>query len=170
MLECMSDEELRPIVVGVDDTPASAAALRWAVAEARRRSCSVDAISVWHMDYGVVLTSQAMAAGFDIEPARVESARRAVLEAATEGVTEVELRRILVEGDPRKLLVEMSRDAQLLVVGNRGHSAITELVLGSVSSYCVHHATCPVVVVKAAEEMQHLEEQSILPLTPGPLL
>ncbi len=80
------------------------------------------------------------------------------------------MRRILIEGDVKKLLVAMSRDARLLVVGNRGQGTLTELMLGSVSSYCVHHATCPVVVVKAAERTTSHEEQPLAPLTPGPLL
>jgi nucleotide-binding universal stress UspA family protein len=93
-----------------------------------------------------------------------------VLDEAAADVTGVQVRRILIEGDVKKLLVEMSRDARLLVVGNRGHSPLTELLLGSVSSYCVHHATCPVVVVKAAGRTTPREERLLAPLTPGPLL
>lgn len=84
-----------------------------------------------------------------LDAASIEAANRSVLDAATADIGDVDLRRILVEGDVKKLLVEMSRDARMLVVGNRGHSAVAELLLGSVSAYCVHHASCPVVVVKA---------------------
>lgn len=143
----MSDNELRPIVVGVDGSVAGAAAFRWAVEEARQHDCPIDAISVWHMDYGVLTTPTAAASGLDA--ASIEAANRSVFDAATADVGDVDLRRILIEGDVKKLLVEMSRDARMLVVGNRGHSAAAELLLGSVSAYCVHHATCPVVVVKA---------------------
>lgn len=143
----MSDNELRPIVVGVDGSAAGAAALRWAVQEARQHDCPIDAISVWHMDYGVMMAPGAAYSGLDA--ASIEAANRSVLDAATADIGDVDLRRILVEGDVKKLLVEMSRDARMLVVGNRGHSAVAELLLGSVSAYCVHHASCPVVVVKA---------------------
>lgn len=143
----MSDNELRPIVVDVDGSAAGAAALRWAVEEARRHDWPIDAISVWHMDYGVMMEPGAAVSGLD--PASIEAANRSVLDAATASVGDVDLRRILIEGDVKKLLVEMSRDARMLVVGNRGHSAVAELLLGSVSAYCVHHANCPVVVIKA---------------------
>jgi nucleotide-binding universal stress UspA family protein len=143
----MSDNELRPIVVGVDGSAAGAAAFRWAVEEARQHDCPIDAISVWHMDYGVMMAPEATASGLDA--ASIEAANRSVLDAATVDAGDLDLRRILIEGDVKKLLVEMSRDARMLVVGNRGHSAAAELLLGSVSSYCVHHASCPVVVVKA---------------------
>ncbi|MDX8056505.1 universal stress protein, partial [Lentzea sp. BCCO 10_0798] len=143
----MSDNELRPIVVGVDGSAGGAAALRWAVEEARRHDCTIDAVSVWHMDYGVMMAPEAVASGLDA--ASIEAANRSALDAATAEVGDVELRRILIEGDAKKLLVEMSRDARMLVVGNRGRSAVAELLLGSVSAYCVHHASCPVVVIKA---------------------
>jgi nucleotide-binding universal stress UspA family protein len=164
----MSDSELRPIVVGVDGSAAAAAALRWAVGQAREQACPIDVISVWHMDYGVRATILPSGAEFDAKNA--EAGQQTVLDEATVDVTGVELRRILVEGDVKKLLVEMSRDARLLVVGNRGHSSLTELLLGSVSSHCVHHATCPVVVVKAAEQATPREERPMAALTPGPLL
>lgn len=143
----MSDNELRPIVVGVDGSAAGAAAFRWAAGEARRWGCSVDAVSVWHMDYGVMTNPRAAASGLD--PASIEAENRSVLEAATADAEDADVRRILIEGDAKKLLVEMSRDARMLVVGNRGRGTVSELLLGSVSAYCVHHATCPVVVVKA---------------------
>ncbi|MFC3890875.1 universal stress protein [Lentzea rhizosphaerae] len=142
----MSDDELRPIVVGVDGSAAGAAALRWAAEEARQHGCPIDAVSVWHMDYGVMMSPGAAASGLD--PASIEAANRSVLDAATADVDDVDVRRILIEGDVKKLLVEMSRDARMLVVGNRGHGAAVELLLGSVSAYCVHHASCPVVVIK----------------------
>ncbi|GAB2817432.1 universal stress protein [Lentzea nigeriaca] len=144
----MSDNELRPIVVGVDGSAAGRAALRWAAEEARRHDSPLDAVSVWHMDYSVMMAPGAAASGLD--PAGIEAANRSVLDAATADVHDVDLRRILIEGDVKKLLVEMSRDARMLVVGNRGHNAATELLLGSVSAYCVHHASCPVVVIKAS--------------------
>ncbi|MFJ8962586.1 universal stress protein [Lentzea sp. NPDC102401] len=164
----MSDNELSPIVVGVDGSAAAAAALRWAVEQARALACPIDVISVWHLDYGVRATILPAAAESAAEEA--EAAQRTVLDEAAVDVTGVQVRRVLIEGDVKKLLVEMSRDARLLVVGNRGHGPLSELLLGSVSSYCVHDATCPVVVVKAAEQTTPREEEPLAPLTPGPLL
>jgi nucleotide-binding universal stress UspA family protein len=55
---------------------------------------------------------------------------------------------VTVEGEPGTLLVEESRHAALLVVGSRGHSGVASVLLGSVSGHCVHHAACPVVVIR----------------------
>jgi nucleotide-binding universal stress UspA family protein len=125
-------------------------------------------ISVWNMDYAAIMMPVPVADGLDAQS--VEAAQHKVLDEAIADVSGVDLRGVVIEGDVKKLLVEMSRDARLLVVGNRGHSPLTELLLGSVSSYCVHHASCPVVVVKAAERTTPREEQPLAPLTPGPLL
>jgi nucleotide-binding universal stress UspA family protein len=57
----------------------------------------------------------------------------------------------LADGDSGSVLEAESRDADLLVVGSRGRSGLVAAVLGSVSRHVVHHARCPVVVVKADE-------------------
>jgi nucleotide-binding universal stress UspA family protein len=54
----------------------------------------------------------------------------------------------VVEGPPARVLVDMSEDADLLVVGTRGMGGFRGLLLGSVSIQCVHHAHCPVTVVR----------------------
>jgi nucleotide-binding universal stress UspA family protein len=54
----------------------------------------------------------------------------------------------VIEGPPAQVLVDMSADADLLVVGSRGRGGFSELLLGSVSQQCVHHARCPVTVVR----------------------
>lgn len=57
------------------------------------------------------------------------------------------------------------------MVGSRGRNTVVEIVLGSVSSYCVHHASCPVVVIRAPKvEKEHTFAAAAAPLTPGPLL
>ena len=171
----MSENDSRPIVVGVDGSPAAREALRWAVEDARRRGCRVEAVSAWHMDYGMIVGPMPAEIGMQLTPASRQAAQQAVLDGAVEEFADAGILRVLVEGDPRTVLVEASEDAQLLVVGSRGHGPIVEALLGSVSSYCVHHAACPVVVIRAPKVEAETETvpghlRQAVPLTPGPLL
>jgi nucleotide-binding universal stress UspA family protein len=81
-----------------------------------------------------------------------------------------------VEGQPTRVLVEQSRDADLLVVGHRGRGGIASTLLGSVGLHCVLHAACPVIVVRlpgqprtATAEAEPAEERPMDALTLGPL-
>jgi nucleotide-binding universal stress UspA family protein len=64
----------------------------------------------------------------------------------------VVVRQHVAQGGAGLVLVDLSRDADLLVVGCRGHSEFTEALIGSVSQRCVHHASCPVVVIRERRE------------------
>ncbi|GLY49857.1 universal stress protein [Lentzea sp. NBRC 102530] len=167
----MSENESRPVVVGVDGSAAARTALSWAVEDAKRRGCRVDAVSAWRPDTGMVIGTLPAELGMRMTPESAEAAQRAVLDEAVQGFEGVEIRRVLVEGDPKTVLTDASRDAELLVVGSRGAGALAEVVLGSVSSYCVHHAACPVVVLREPKpEREHELSRTAAPLTPGPLL
>ncbi len=167
----MSENEPRPVVVGVDGSVAAQQALRWAVQDARRRGCRVDAVSAWRPDTGIVIGPLPAEIGMRMSPESVKAAQQAVLDRAVEGFEGVEIRGILVEGDPGTILADASENAELLVVGSRGAGPIAEAVLGSVSSYCVHHASCPVVVIREPEvEQEQPVARAAAPLTPGPLL
>jgi nucleotide-binding universal stress UspA family protein len=72
----------------------------------------------------------------------------ATLREAIPDAGDVKLERRVVEGAPAAVLVEDSRDADLLVVGSRGHGGFAQLLLGSVSQQCAHHAKCPVVIAR----------------------
>jgi nucleotide-binding universal stress UspA family protein len=61
------------------------------------------------------------------------------------------VRALIVEGNAAQVLLDASDGADLLVVGSRGHGGFTEALLGSVSQHCVHHAHCPVVVIRGQE-------------------
>lgn len=167
----MSENESRPVVVGVDGSAAAQEALKWAVEDARRRGYRVDAVSAWRPDTGIVIGPVPAEIGMRMTPESMKAAQQAVLERAVAGLEGVEVRPVLVEGDPRTVLTEASKNAELLVVGSRGAGPIAEAVLGSVSSYCVHHASCPVVVIREPKaEQQRPVAQAAVPLTPGPLL
>jgi nucleotide-binding universal stress UspA family protein len=80
----------------------------------------------------------------------LEHAAIAVLDRAQEGIGTggVALRRTISEGPPTRVLLEATGDADLLVVGNRGHGGFAGLLLGSVSQQCAQYAPCPVVIVR----------------------
>ncbi len=59
------------------------------------------------------------------------------------------------EGNAAQVLLEAADGADLLVVGSRGHGGFAEALLGSVSQHCVHHAPCPVVIVRGAQDQGH---------------
>lgn len=67
---------------------------------------------------------------------------------AAEVAPEVVVRSTLSEAEAGPALVKLSTEADLLVVGSRGHGVIRELLLGSVGTYCAQHAHCPVVIVR----------------------
>ncbi|HEV8686978.1 MAG TPA: universal stress protein [Gaiellaceae bacterium] len=139
------------IVVGIDGSDHSKAALRWAVEEGRLRNADVAALHA----YEVPLRSP------DISPASrpdlIDTVTEAyegalafvtrIVEEVVAGDSTVNVETFAVEGtSPESVLIEASRDAELLVVGSRGRSELAELLLGSVSQECAHHAACPVLI------------------------
>lgn len=139
------------IVVGIDGSAASKAALAWAVDEARRRSASVTAVHAWQFPaigfagYGGTMVP--LVTMEDIEKLAHDSARDTIAEVVGTDVSVPVLTSIL-HGHPATVLVEAAKDADLLVVGSEGHGAFAGMLLGSVSTHVVHHAPCPVVVVR----------------------
>ncbi|MCO5971655.1 universal stress protein [Actinoallomurus soli] len=131
------------IVVGVDGSEPSKRALEWAIRQARVTGGSVEAIASWQLPtaYGWVPP-----ADVDWEGDAAKELTEAVRAVAGDQPS-VPIRSTVVEGNPAEVLVNASRDAELLVVGNRGHGGFAGLLLGSVSQQCVHHAHCPVVVI-----------------------
>jgi nucleotide-binding universal stress UspA family protein len=134
------------IVVGVDGSGCSKDALRWAARQAELTGAAVDAVMAWHFPafYG-----WAPADSEDLDFLRF--AQQALADAVDEvfGPDHPDwLRTRVAEGNAAHVLVEASADAELLVVGSRGHEGFTGLLLGSVSTYCIHHARCPVTVIR----------------------
>lgn len=138
----MNDKK-REIVVGIDGSPCSKAALRWAEEYAESSGGRLTLVSAWHwpMSYGAPLAF----ANFDPE----KDAERTVEAAKAElGGRVGPVRTVVVQGHAGTVLAETATDADVLVVGTRGHGALAALGLGSTSTYCVHHAHCTVVVVR----------------------
>jgi len=141
-------EGARHIVVGVDGSGPSRAALAWAIRQAGLTGAAVDAVIAWH---------QPSAYRYPLPLAPETSARELatrVLESTIYEVTQEfggQVPRItprVEEGNAASVLLDAAAGADLLVVGNRGHGAFTQALLGSTSQHCLHHAACPVVVMR----------------------
>jgi nucleotide-binding universal stress UspA family protein len=133
------------VVVGVDGSPGSRSALRWAVAEAGAHHGRVRAIWAWTPH-----ASRELEGLGAVDDEKLQAALQERLGAAVAGVDtgDFPFDTELVEGDPRRILVDAAHDADLLVVGSHGRGGISGMLLGSVSSFCLHHATVPVVVLR----------------------
>lgn len=133
------------IVVGVDGSNASKAALDWAVREATLRDATVRTVAV--VDIRMVPSAPLVGpAKGDLvggATAAVEDAVEQVRQANSAVRTEGEI----ATGHPARVLIDLSRDAELLVVGRRGHSPLAGLLMGSVASQVSAHADCPVVII-----------------------
>ncbi len=137
------------IVVGVDGSDESREALRWALEEARLRGATVRAVSAWRDPY-VVAPGFGRPEDFEFDALR-ERAVEALAEVVADVVgtkSDVHVERVVAEGPAGSVLVQAAEDADLLVVGSRGHGGFVGLLLGSVSQQCVSHAPCPVLVVR----------------------
>jgi nucleotide-binding universal stress UspA family protein len=136
------------VVVGVDGSDESAAALRWAARQADLTGASLVAVISWQIPalaYGSFVSVAPEQFSFDGAAEEVLAKAVAPVIAEHPGL-EVTTR--VVQGPPALVLLHAAEDAELLVIGSRGHGAFTGMLLGSVSEHCVAHATCPVVVVR----------------------
>ena len=130
------------IVVGVDGSPGSLAALRWATREASRRGLALHAVTAW--EFPVESSFGDTTTVGDFHP--VIAAEKILLSAlADAGVTvdDPTVTTAPVKGHPAEVLMQMAKRAELLVVGSRGHGRIFGAQLGSVSHYVAAHAACP---------------------------
>jgi nucleotide-binding universal stress UspA family protein len=141
------------IVVGVDGSEASRVALRWAADEARVRGATLEVVSAWHVP--VLSTIPTFGVGAPSEEMATET-KKALTELLDEeglvGNDELTVLEAVVQAPPATALIEASADADLVVVGSRGHGGFKGLLIGSVSQACVSHAACPVVVVPKPDE------------------
>ena len=134
------------IVVGVDGSQPSRLALRWAVRQAELTGSTVDAIHAWDMPIAYSMGS-VVADPDELEKAAEQVLADTVLEEVGAHPA-VPVRGRVAMGNTAAVLIRAASGANLLVVGSRGHGGFVGALLGSVSQHCVHHATCPVVVVR----------------------
>jgi nucleotide-binding universal stress UspA family protein len=134
------------IVVGVDGSDSSAAALAWAVRQAKLTGSGLDALITWSVSASAALAG-ALPENFD-PAADAEQTLVAAVASSREANPDVDLRTVVIEGAPGPGLVDYAEPADLLVIGSRGHGFVAGILLGSVSEYCVSHAHCPVLVLR----------------------
>ncbi|KAA9160216.1 universal stress protein [Amycolatopsis acidicola] len=144
----------RKIVVGVDGSPQSEAALRWALGEAVPERDEVRAVLVRARDDLLPGTSYAIQP-HGRRPVGPAPEYADLLHSTVRGALRTmenppEASETLTDGDPATELVKEAKDADLLVVGSHGSRPIAEILVGSVATRCVRHAHCPVVVIPAA--------------------
>jgi nucleotide-binding universal stress UspA family protein len=171
----MSDSTPSPgIVVGVDGSSSSMAAVRWATFEARMRNVPltlvhVEVTAAWGPAPWLLADVPLPPAGED--PQREESGRKLladavkVIETSSAGLGPPEIKTELFFSVPLAPLVSLSKEAHMVVVGCRGQHALHRILLGSVSTGLIHHAHCPIAVIH--DEAPPLEHPSKLPVVVG---
>ena len=140
------------ITVGVDGSQNSQPALDWAMHEAAQRKTPLNVITVHEAITSYWSGNPVMFAG---DEELVERARKAAEEAVTKAATRIDTDQpqvtvTAVNGFAARTLIDASADSDLIVVGTRGGGGFPHLSLGSIASQVVHHAQCPVVVVRHA--------------------
>ncbi|MEB3372310.1 universal stress protein [Saccharopolyspora mangrovi] len=133
------------VVVGVDGSEESVHALRWAADHVRQVGGVLHAVTVWHqpVQFGYHQTSP---------DAELQRQGQEALDSSVARVKpdfpSVDIRPKLIRGQVVDEFVKLSKKADLLVVGDKGHGAFTGMLVGSVAVKIVHHAACPVTVVR----------------------
>ena len=133
----------KTIVVGIDGSACARDALRFAVREARLRGDQLRVVWTWQMPINIYAAGGLMPVLDDGTAERL--ARRELDEALDDPGVVVEL--LVEEGSAARVLIRESENAELLVVGSRGHGGFVGLLLGSVGQQCAAHARCPVAIV-----------------------
>ena len=143
-----NSESGQVVVVGVDGSDPSVAALSWASRYGAATGATVRAVRVWHYP-----TAAGLPPGKTPEPVEDEvegwvrdELTQAVTKANPDSSAQVETK--IVYGHPAEALIDESRGESLLVLGHRGHGGFAEALTGSIVIHCVNHAACPVVVVR----------------------
>jgi nucleotide-binding universal stress UspA family protein len=145
-----SGQEL--VVVGVDGSAESVAALAWAARYASATGARVQALLAWH--YPGVVGEPPVEKIPETVHAQTESQERATLDEAVAKAIPGQpagVETSIGYGHPAEVLINASKEADLLVVGSHGHRPFTSMLLGSVSLHCVTGAFCPVVVIRGSD-------------------
>ena len=138
---------VKRIVVGTDGSDNSFAALRWAIDEALVRDAAVEVVYSWEFPPIIDPLGVSILPSADEMNASADRLLKEVMRKVDQKNTKVTAR--VVRGAPASALLGAAKEADLLVIGRRGHGGFVGLLLGSVAQQVVHHAPCPVVLVPA---------------------
>jgi nucleotide-binding universal stress UspA family protein len=144
---------MESIVVGVDGSECARAALEFAVREAALRKGHLRIVCAWGIPpaiYGGGFAPTLDQSELDSFRVGADKVVQESVAAANELEPTIECEGKVGQGQPAEVLLEEAGDADLVVVGNRGHGGFASLMLGSVSHQVVQHAPCPVTVVRQA--------------------
>jgi nucleotide-binding universal stress UspA family protein len=146
---------MEKIVVGVDGSPCAQHALELAAREAALRNAGLLIVSAWHVPAGVYAGD---GFGGELDDGTIDDFRRQAETTVRDAIAavqrlqpQVQTEGEIVEGQPAAVLLNEARDADLIVVGNRGRGGVASLLLGSVSQQVVHDAPCPVLIVRETQ-------------------
>jgi nucleotide-binding universal stress UspA family protein len=147
-------DSARRIVVGVEGSPSSEDAIRWAVRQAELTGATVEAVIAWHLPL--------LVGGYAWPPVGVlettdfgKLAERVLTDAIVTAVGPDGAERVVTvvkQGVGAQVLIDAADGAEALVMGSRGHGDFTEVLLGLVSQHCVHHAPRPVVIIRGPRQ------------------
>lgn len=133
------------VLVGVDGSESSKDALRWAARQAELTGATLRVLMTW--DLPAMAYWSVIPEGLDFE-GDTRSVLAKTVEETLGSTPSIRIAQVVRQGRAAVVLIEESADADLLVLGSRGHGEFTGMLLGSVSEHCVSHARCPVVVVR----------------------
>ena len=137
----------KTIVVGVDGSPPSRTALQWAAAEAADHQSDLLVVSVWEPPLIPPMGNPSLGREVMTSDSAADDLVAVIRDELGENPPVLVQPRV-AEGNPAHVLIESSQDADLLVVGTRGHGGFSGLLLGSVSQHVAAYAKCPVTVVR----------------------
>lgn len=141
----MAEPRVPVVVVGVDGSESSKQALRWAARHAEVTGAQLMPVTAWHLPELYAYATR----DYEVDAANMLDG---VLKEVLDPASTVPVTPRIVQGRAAPVLIAASEEADLLVLGARGHGAFTGMLLGSVSQHCVQHSACPVVVIPPPKE------------------
>lgn len=143
----MTDHHGSTIVVGIDGSDSSCDALYWALHQARLTRATIRAVMSWEVPMSIYLVPTHREEDYRLDAERL---LETIIKDAASDYGDVSIEKVLVPGRPGPALCREADGAGLLVIGSHGRGELPGMHLGSVATFCVHHAPCPVVVYRLA--------------------